>query len=94
MLPDVPTIAEAGLPGMEAGAWFGLFAPAGTPPAAVAWVNQRGRRRHLTRRRSATRFAGQGAHVAARAAEAFGAHVAAETERWGALIRRAGIRME
>ena len=44
MLPDVPTIAEAGLPGMEAGAWFGLFAPAGTPPAAVAWVNQEARK--------------------------------------------------
>jgi len=36
VLADVPTIAEAGLPGMEAGAWFGLFAPAGTP-AAAAW---------------------------------------------------------
>src|SRR6187551_1329048 len=44
VLPDVPTIAEAGLPGMEAGAWFGLFAPAGTPPAAVAWVNQEARK--------------------------------------------------
>ena len=40
VLPDVPTIAEAGLPGMEAGAWFGLFAPAGTPPAAIAWLNR------------------------------------------------------
>ena len=49
VLPDVPTIAEAGLPGMEAGAWFGLFAPAGTPPAAVAWMNRRPGR--LSRRR-------------------------------------------
>jgi tripartite-type tricarboxylate transporter receptor subunit TctC len=38
-LPEVPTIAEAGLPGMEAGAWFGLFAPAGTPPAIINRLN-------------------------------------------------------
>jgi len=40
------------------------------------------------------RFVGQGAMLPLGAPEAFGAHVAAETERWGALIRRAGIRME
>ena len=35
-LPDVPTVAEAGLPGFEASSWFGVLAPAGTPPAIVA----------------------------------------------------------
>ena len=38
-LPDVPTVAEAGLPGFEASSWFGLLAPAGTPPAIVAKIN-------------------------------------------------------
>jgi tripartite-type tricarboxylate transporter receptor subunit TctC len=38
-LPDVPTVAEAGLPGFEASSWFGLVAPAGTPPAIVAKIN-------------------------------------------------------
>ena len=38
-LPDVPTIAESGLPGFEATSWFGLLAPAGTPPAIVATLN-------------------------------------------------------
>ena len=38
-LPDVPTVAEAGLPGFEASSWFGLLAPAGTPPAIVAKLN-------------------------------------------------------
>jgi len=93
VLPDVPTIAEAGLPGMEAGAWFGLFAPAGTPPAAIAWVNQEAKKAFATPEMSA-RFAGQGAMLPLGAPEAFGAHVAAETERWGALIRRANIKME
>jgi tripartite-type tricarboxylate transporter receptor subunit TctC len=92
-LPNVPTIAEAGLPGMEAGAWFGLFAPAGTPPGAIAWLNREARKAFESPQTS-ERFAGQGAMLPLGPPEAFGAHVAAETERWGALIRRAGIRME
>ena len=92
-LPNVPTIAEAGLPGMEAGAWFGLFAPAGTPPGAIAWLNREAKKAFESQQTS-ERFAGQGAMLPLGPPEAFGAHVAAETERWGALIRRAGIRME
>ncbi len=38
-LPDVPTIAESGLPGFEASSWFGILAPAGTPPAIIAKLN-------------------------------------------------------
>ena len=93
VLPDVPTIAEAGLPGMEAGAWFGLFAPAGTPPSAIAWMNAEAKKAFAAPE-IRERFAGQGAVLPLGAPEAFGTHVAAETERWGALIRRAGIRME
>jgi tripartite-type tricarboxylate transporter receptor subunit TctC len=93
VLPDIPTIAEAGLPGMEAGAWFGLFAPAGTPPAAIAWVNQEAKKAFAAPQVS-ERFASQGASLQLGPPEAFGAHVAAETERWGALIKRANIKME
>ncbi|WP_423198781.1 MULTISPECIES: Bug family tripartite tricarboxylate transporter substrate binding protein [unclassified Cupriavidus] len=39
-MPDVPTVAEKGFPGFEAGSWFGIFAPKGTPPAVIAKVNQ------------------------------------------------------
>ncbi|QET06082.1 MULTISPECIES: Bug family tripartite tricarboxylate transporter substrate binding protein [Cupriavidus] len=39
-LPDLPTVAEKGFPGFEAGSWFGIFAPRGTPPAVIAKVNQ------------------------------------------------------
>jgi tripartite-type tricarboxylate transporter receptor subunit TctC len=93
VLPDVPTIAEAGLPGMEAGAWFGLFAPAGTPPAAVAWINREAQKAFAAPE-ARERFAGQGAVLPLQTPEAFGAHVTAEAERWGALIKRAGIKME
>jgi len=92
-LPEVPTIAEAGLPGMEAGAWFGLFAPAGTPPTAIAWLN-REVKKAFDAPQVGERFSSQGALLPLGPPESFGAHVAAETERWGALIRRAGIRME
>lgn len=40
LLPDTPTIAESGYPGFEASSWFGAFVPAGTPPAAIARLNQ------------------------------------------------------
>jgi tripartite-type tricarboxylate transporter receptor subunit TctC len=93
MLPDVPTIAEAGLPGMEAGAWFGLFAPAGTPPAAVAWINREAQKAFAAPE-TRERFTGQGAVLSLQTPEAFGVHVSAEAERWGALIKRAGIKME
>lgn len=39
-MPDVPTVAESGVPGYEFGIWFGLFAPAGTPKALVTRLNQ------------------------------------------------------
>ncbi len=53
-VPDVPTFAELGMPGIEGGPWFGLFAPAGTPRAAIDWVNaeaQQGVLRRPTSRR-------------------------------------------
>src|SRR4029077_9829422 len=93
VLPEVPTIAEAGLPGMEAGAWFGLFAPAATPSAAVAWMNAE-TRKAFAAPDVRDRFTGQGAVLPLGPPDVFGAHVAAETERWGALIRRAGIKVE
>ena len=40
LLPDVPTMAEAGLPGVEMDQWFGMMVPAGTPPAVVAKLNE------------------------------------------------------
>ena len=93
VLPDVPTMAEAGLPGMEAGAWFGLFAPAGHAAGRRSPGSTRGKKAFAAPD-IRERFAGQGAVLPLGPPEAFGTHVAAETERWGALIHRAGIKME
>jgi tripartite-type tricarboxylate transporter receptor subunit TctC len=91
--PDVPTMAEAGLPGVEGGPWFGLVAPAGTPRPVIEWLN-----REANKAFSAPdvrdRFLAQGVEFALGSPEDFGAHIAAETKRWGEVIRRAGIKLE
>ncbi len=91
--PDVPTMAEAGLPGVEGGAWFGLFAPTGTPRPAIEWLN-RETRRIFSEPELRDRLVAQGATVGLGTPESFAAHVAAEIDRWGRVIRAAGIKME
>ena len=44
VLPEVPTMAEAGVPGMEGGAWFALYAPAGTPRPVIEFLNREANR--------------------------------------------------
>jgi tripartite-type tricarboxylate transporter receptor subunit TctC len=92
VLPDVPTMAEQGTP-VEVGAWFGFLAPAGTPPAAIAWLN-----RETSKIFSApdigSRFTNQGAAVPLGTPESFGQFMEAESSRYGDVIRRAGIKLE
>jgi len=93
VLPDIPTMAEAGYPGVQGGAWFALFAPAGTPPAIIDLLNKAGREafsapdvRHRLEPRGVVLVLGTPAEL--------GAHVAADTERWAKVIRDAGIKLE
>ena len=92
VLPDVPTMTEEGVP-METGAWFGLLAPAGTPPAAVAWVARRADELFATTEAS-DRFVKQGAAVPRLTTDAFAGFIQAESDRYGDVIRRAGIKLE
>jgi tripartite-type tricarboxylate transporter receptor subunit TctC len=93
LLPDVPTIAEAGVPGYESVAWYGLFAPAGTPAEIVRKLNSETVavlqmpevRRRLTE---------AGVLPTSSSSEAFVTYIAAETARWGKLIRTNGIKAE
>ena len=92
-IPDVPTMAEAGFAQMQSGTWFGLFAPAGTPGAAIDWVNRETRKAFAVdavRRR----YLAQGTLLPLGSPEEFAAHIAAERERWGEIIRKANIRLE
>ena len=92
VLPDVPTAAEAGLAGLEGGAWFGLMAPAGTPRPIVDWLNAQTRKayeasdvgKRLTGRGCGCRWG----------PEEFAALIAADSKRWGDVIRQGGIKLE
>jgi tripartite-type tricarboxylate transporter receptor subunit TctC len=91
MFPEVPTMAEAGLPGIEAIAWNGIFVPAGTPRAAVQVLH-----RELVKAYNAPDVKGQventGSSVSGDTPEEFAAFVRAESAKWGKVIREAGIK--
>jgi tripartite-type tricarboxylate transporter receptor subunit TctC len=92
--PEVPTAAEAaGLPPFEAGAWFGLFAPRGTPDAAVAALSA-ALRDYLATERAHTAFTGIGLGPLFASPEEVTALVRSDTERFGRLIREQGITAE
>ncbi|MCA3362788.1 MAG: tripartite tricarboxylate transporter substrate binding protein [Roseomonas sp.] len=95
MLPEIPTVAEAGnLPGYQITAWFGLFVPAGTPAIAVSRLNaavrRAGEQADLRERLSS----GFGMVVATSTPEEAAAFVKSETQRWTSAIRTAGIEPE
>jgi len=91
--PELPTMAEAGLPEVEGGAWFALFAPARTPRSVIDWWN-RETSRVFADPESRDRFVSQGAALPLGTPEALGAFIAADTQRWGRVIRAAGIKIE
>ncbi len=93
LLPEVPTLDESGVPGYEAGSWYGILAPAGTPQAIVAKLHE-AIVRALAQPEVRERLVSEGAEVIGSTPEAFAAHITAELARMGKLIRDAGIRME
>ncbi|HYR33274.1 MAG TPA: tripartite tricarboxylate transporter substrate binding protein [Burkholderiales bacterium] len=91
--PDIPSAAEAGIPGMEARLWFGLFAPARTPKPIVAKLNAEvgGILRSPETQET---FLKQGVAAAASTPEELGDWVRAELVRWTPIIQNAGIRAD
>jgi tripartite-type tricarboxylate transporter receptor subunit TctC len=92
VLPDVPTMTEQGAP-VETGAWFGLLAPAGTPPAAIAWLSREATKA-FSGPEGSSRFVKQGAAVPLLSTEAFAKFMRAESDRYGDVIRKAGIKLQ
>jgi tripartite-type tricarboxylate transporter receptor subunit TctC len=90
-LPDVPTIAESGLPGYESSLWAAIVAPAGTSPAIVARLN-----REVVALLSDPEMVGslgkQGIDIDAGTPEALAARIRADVEKWRDIIQKAGIR--
>jgi len=92
-LPDLPTFAEAGLPGFAVSSWTGLFVPAGTPAGIIQRLNAETQRiahdpAYIEQMKAI------GTDVAASTPEQFGAFVHAEVKKWGQAIKQAGVTVE
>ena len=92
-LPDVPTIAESGLPGFEASSWFGMLAPAGTPAPIVAKINAEVNQ-WLQSPEGRGQLLAQGAEVAGGTPEQFAAHIRAETDKWAKVVKASGAKVD
>ncbi len=93
LLPDVPTLAESVMPAFESGAWQGVVAPAGTPDAIVARLNQE---IAAALKSDAVRdqLAKQGAQILGSSAADYQKYIADEIVRWGDVIRAAGVKLD
>jgi tripartite-type tricarboxylate transporter receptor subunit TctC len=92
-LPDVPTIAEAGVPGYEANNWWGIVAPANTPPAIVAKL-QTEIAAVLNSELTKKQFADQGAEPVQMTSAAFGDFIGKEITKWEQVVKKGGIKAE
>ncbi len=91
--PEIPTVAEAGLPGYEQTAWFGVLAPAGTPRDIIGRLNGE-IIKLLNSADVKERFAKQGVEVRTSTPEQFSTFLRSEVDRWGKVIRDAGIKAD
>jgi tripartite-type tricarboxylate transporter receptor subunit TctC len=91
--PDIPTIAESGLPGYESVSWFGLAAPAATPKETIARLYQESVS-ILRTPAIQEQFAKDGSIVVAGTAPDFDAYIRSEIVKWARVVKSAGIRPE
>jgi tripartite-type tricarboxylate transporter receptor subunit TctC len=92
-LPEVPTIAESGVPGFEVSNWWGIFAPAGTPPPVLDRLYKE-ISAILDSPETRRRFELEGAETARMKPPEFAAFVTQETEKWTRVVKEAGIKPE
>lgn len=93
VLPDVPTIAESGIPSYHVNTWYGLFTPAGTPPQVVAFV-AKGVASALQDATLRKRLADLDIEPGGNSPKEFAQFVKDETRQWGEVVRRANIKLE
>ena len=93
IFPDVPSIAEAGVPGYETVNWFGLVAPAGTPPAIVERLHQ-----EITAVQDMPavqkQFDSDGATIVRMTPADFGAFMVADMNKWERVVKEGGIKAQ
>ena len=91
--PELPTVAESGVPGFEAGTWFGLFAPAGTPRAIVQRLSAE-TVRIVQQPDMKERLLGQGADPIGMPMEEFRPYVKSELAKWSKVVQAVGVKLE
>jgi len=92
-MPDVPTVAESGLPGFEASNWFGLMAPAGTPPEIVGRLNAE-TAKALQAPELREKLAALGFEIQSSTPQEFTTLLKGETEKWAKVVKASGARAE
>ena len=93
LLPELPTMAEAGLPGCEATSWYGILGPAGLPRDIVMKLNgELARIVHAADMKE--RFAALGTEPVTGTPEAFAAYIGEQVKKWSAVSKAAGVELE
>lgn len=93
LMPEVPTVAESGVPGFEVLGWFMLFAPAGTPPGVIRTLNAEVNKM-ISTPAFVQRFATLGAEPITSTPEQAAVFLKSEQEKWGKVIRDIGLKIE
>jgi tripartite-type tricarboxylate transporter receptor subunit TctC len=93
VLPEVPTVSEAGFPGIEAGTWYGFLAPAGTPRRIIDAFHA-SVLKAMSTPETKTRLLAQGAEIVGSGPREFDQMMRAEIAKWTKLVERAGITAE
>ena len=91
--PEIPTMIEAGLPDYEVATWYGFAVRSGTPPAVVQTINQ-GFNKAIDDPQLRARMENLGIKLLGGTPEQFSRHIRAEMDRWGSVLRQAGIKLE
>jgi tripartite-type tricarboxylate transporter receptor subunit TctC len=93
VLPDVPTVAEAGVPGFEASTWFAVYAPAGTKPEIVEKLNAE-ILAVLALPKIRERLTSLGVDILAQGPEGLAALTKSDLEKWGPIVQKAGVKLD
>lgn len=93
VLPDLPTVAESGVPGYEVSAWFGIFAPAGVPQPVVQRLNGEFVKA-LEHPELRQRLASQGAEPLTSSPAEFSAYLRSEIDKWAKVVKASGMKVD